>query len=165
MPLRDLFGRETKPLTDIAPVKPDERAPAERDASREQLLDQYIEATQNPPPGPGGVLGITEPWDIRAPVETPREYKSRIRRGPERSLPDARKTLEQADSAESRGDEGFAALRREDARDKAQGSTDSGSRRAWMILIGGCVLFLLLTWLLIALPAGQHAHTPPIWVY
>ena len=47
------------------------------ETTRQQLVDQFITATQNPPPGPGGILGISGPFDEPPPYETPEEYRAR----------------------------------------------------------------------------------------
>ena len=134
-------------------------------SSKEQLFEQYAAATQNPPPGPGGVLGIGEPWDIPAPYETAREYRARRRSQPKKDIPGARESARQAAEAERRGDSSFAAIRKSDTRDKLQSRVDLGADRTWIILAGSCIAFLLITLWIILMPHGQDANQPTIWVY
>ena len=162
-----------KSISDNPPAKnalvPTTPTPSDEDQKRqqsvEQLLEQFSSATQNPPPGPGGVLGIGSPWDMPAPVETSEEYAGRIRRGPHPNQGTMRKAPEDIKDAEARGDTGFAALREGDLKDATQSSADHGDLRTWLILGGACLIFLLLMLLLIALPHGRDTHPPNIWVY
>ncbi len=150
-------------------VPTSEPAPSDEESkpspSTKQLLEQFSQVIQNPPPGAGGIFGTGEPWDMAPPVETPEGYHSRVRRGPTHDS----KTVQEASAdiyeADRRGDATFSILRKGDLRDATQHAADHGDLRTWLILGGSCALFLLLMLLLILLPHGNDTHPPHIWVY
>ncbi len=154
------------------PKGPDESEPEQAkeehgtDETRRQLVDQFITATQNPPPGPGGILGISGPFDEPAPFETPEEYRARPHLGTIKPFRHVRNDIDtDIDRAKRRGDESFAQLREGDKDDNTQHALSGGNIKTWLILIGACTIWLLFLLLLIALPHGRDASVPNVHLY
>jgi hypothetical protein len=149
----------TNETTDLVPTG----QPAAEPIDEHRVLFQA--SLQIPTAGVGGYFGLSEPWDYRAPIETPEDYRERKSIGPDPEPHVHKRQVQDAIAARERGDTGYAILRTEEAQDQTSHATDAGDKWTWGILLVGCGLFLALMVLLIVLPHGRQASPPSIWLY
>lgn len=106
------------------------------------------------------VMDEDSPWDL-PPSEDPVDGGA-LRR---RSQYQAEAAERQAARGRAQGDETYAYVREEDAKDLRQNGWGSGDARTWTWVAVMCIGFLLYAALIYFLPYGRHAAPPPVRVY